>query len=465
MPTSGVAGSRRRLILALAIAGFSHGLMQSFLNPLLPTLRHEYGASAAATAWLVTAFLLASSIAMPIAGRLGDMFGRARVLRIVMLVFTAGTLVAAVADTYVMMLVARVIQGAAGALFPLAFGLLRERLSERAMVGGIGVVSSTVAVGSGVAVVVAGPLVAGAGLRSVFVIAAVVVALATVLVWVLIPQGTKRANRGSVDVVGAVLLAVWLTGLLVCVTQGASWGWSSPLTIASLLVSMGAFTLWVAVERRADAPIVDMRLLGTPTVVWANLLAFLFGFLLFAGMIAVPAFVQSPRQGGFGFGATIADTAIYLLPQTVLFLVMSLLASTMYRWPGSRVSILLGVAFALAGAGSFAVWHQAPYQVIIASALMGVGIGLIYAHLTSVIVSSVPESEVGSVSGMNTNVRNIGGAFGAQVCGGLIALGGDRGFTMTFMAMAAVAVLALIPALCIVARRRGPGGAAAAATA
>lgn len=454
--------SRRRLIGALATAGFSHGLVQSFLNPLLPTLQHEYAAGAPATAWLVTAFLLASSIAMPIAGRLGDMFGRAKVLRVVMLVFTGGSIVAAFADSYGVLLVARVIQGSAGAVFPLAFGLLRERLSERAMVGGIGLVSSMVAVGSGLAVAIAGPIVAAAGLQSVFAIAAVVVAVATLMVWWLISPGPKRADRRPLDVLGSVTLALWLTGLLMCVTQGATWGWTSPGTIGCALGTVGAYLLWVAVERRAAAPIVDMRLLSSAPVVAANLLAFLFGFLLFSGMIAVPAFVQSPRQGGFGFSATIAETAIYLLPQTLMFLVMSLLASTMHRWPGSRVCILVGVLLAVSGAAGFAMWHDAPSQLIAASALMGAGIGLIYAHLTSIIVATVPESEVGSASGMNTNVRNIGGAFGAQVCGGLLALGGEQGFTLTFLAMTTVGLLALVPAVWMVVHGRGSAAAEAA---
>lgn len=458
-PASGI--DRVRLVAALSAAAFSHGLMQAFLNPLLPTLRHVYDTDAAAIAWLVTAFLLASSIAMPIAGRLGDMFGRARVLRIVMIVFAAGTILAALADTYAMMVVARVIQGSAGAMFPLAFGILRERLSPRAMVGAIGFVSAMIAVGSGIAVVAAGPLVAGAGLRSVFVIAAAVVATATVMVWVFVPLGAKLTARGPIDVTGALLLAGWLTGLLLCITQAGSWGWTSPITIVLTLLTVAAFVLWTVVELRAVVPIVDVRLLASSTVAWANMLAFLFGFLLFAAMIAVPAFVQSPKDGGFGFGATIAETAIYLLPQPMMFLAMSLLASTMYRWPGSRLSILLGVLLAIAGASGYTLWHEAPLQMIGATALMGAGIGLINAHLTSVIVAIVPENEVGSVSGMNTNVRNIGGAFGAQVCGALLAISGEAGFTMTFMAIGAAALLALVPAVAIAVVGRAPGDAAA----
>lgn len=454
------ASSRVRLIAALSTAAFSHGLMQAFLNPLLPSLRHEFAADEAAIAWLVTVFLLTSSIAMPIAGRLGDMFGRARVLRIVMIVFTAGTILAAVADTYVTMLLARMIQGSAGALFPLAFGLLRERLSERAMVAGIGFVSSMIAVGSGIAVVAAGPLVDAAGLHSVFLIAAVVVAIATSMVWVLIPRGVAPARRGPVDIGGALLLAGWLSGLLVAITKGAAWGWSSPGTVALVGGTVAAFAGWIIVERRAAAPIVDMRVIGSAAVVWANALAFLFGMLLFAGMIAIPAFVQAPRAGGFGFGASIAQTAIYLLPQTVMFLVLSLLASTMHRWPGSRASVVLGVLLTIVGASIFALFHTLPVHIIAASAAMGAGIGLIYAHLTSIIVATVAEREVGSVSGMNTNVRNIGGAFGAQLCGTLLVGTGEHGFTMIFIAMTTAALLALVPALAIAAGGRTVGGGA-----
>lgn len=444
------------LIGALSTAAFSHGLMQSFLNPLLPTLGLAFGVDQGSIAWLVTGFLLASSIAMPIAGRLGDMFGRARVLRIVMLTFLAGTILAAVADAYAVLLVARIVQGAAGAMFPLAFGLLRERLSERAMVAGIGLVSSMIAASSAIAVVAVGPLVDAAGLRGVFVIAAVVAAIATVLVWALVPRADVAARRGSVDVIGAVLMAIWLAGLLLSVTQGAAWGWTAPVTLVLMLITVVGFLIWVRAEYRAPVPIVDMRILMTSPVGWANALAFLFGFMLFAGMIAIPAYVQSPRENGFGFGASIAETAVYLLPQTVMFLVVSLLASTMHRWPGSRPSIVIGVVLTVAGAAIFAFCHLWPVMVIMASGLMGLGIGLIYSHLMSVIVAAVPEGEVGSVSGMNTNMRNIGGAFGAQVCGAFLAIGGEAGFTVMFGAMTAVALLALVPATVIARDRGGP---------
>lgn len=443
------------LIGALATAAFSHGLMQAFLNPLLPTLRSVYGVDAAAIAWLITAFLLASSIMMPIAGRLGDMFGRTRVLRIVMLIFLAGTVLAAISESYAMMLVARTMQGAAGAMFPLAFGLLRERLSEHRMVVGIGIVSSTIAIGSAIAVVAAGPLVEFAGLGSVFMIAAVVVGVATVLVWILVPHGRVHASRGPVDLTGAVLLALWLTGLLLCVTQGATWGWTSPATIAVGSSTAASLVGWIVVERRARVPIVDVRLFISASVLQANGLAFLFGFMLFAGMIAIPAFVQSPVEGGFGFSASIAQTAIYLLPQTIMFLVVSLLASKMHRRPGSRVSILIGVLMTICGAALFALLHDAPWQVVVAAGVMGTGIGLIYSHMMSIIVAAVPEGEVGSASGMNTNLRNIGGAFGAQVCGTLLAIGGERGFTAVFVVMAAVAILALVPAVGIIRARAG----------
>lgn len=434
------------LVATLSTAAFSHGLMQAFLNPLLPTLGVTFDVDQSAVSWLVAGFLLASSIAMPIAGRLGDMYGRARVLRIVIVTFLCGAVLAVLAESFALLLIARIVQGAAGAMFPLAFGLLRERLPERMMVTGIGLVSSTIAIGSAIAVVAVGPLVDATGLRGVFVIAAVVVAIATVLVWVFVPCTDRPARRGSVDIGGAVLMAVWLAGLLLCVTQGGVWGWGSPVTVLLMVGTLVTLLIWVHIERRVAVPIIDIRILMSTPVVWANALSFLFGFMLFAGMIAIPAYVQSPREGGFGFSASVAETAIYLLPQTVMFLLVSLLAGAMHRWPGSRPSIVIGVLLTVAGAASFAAWHLWPVMVIVASGLMGLGIGLIYSHLMSVIVSVVPEGEVGSVSGMNTNLRNIGGAFGAQVCGAALAIGGEAGFTLMFLVMTAVAVLAVVPA-------------------
>ncbi|WP_161594114.1 MFS transporter [Microbacterium sp. RG1] len=436
--------SSRKTVAALSSAAFAYGLLQSCVTPMLPALAREYGVDEAASAWLVTGFLLSASIATPLGGRLGDMYGRGRILRWVLWIFAAASAMAAAAPTYELLLAARVGQGVGGALFPLAFGIYREHLSAGRLAAAVGLTSSVIAVGSGIGVVVVGPLERAGGSHGVFATAAMLVVISAALVTLVISPHVGGTG-GTIDVPGAALLVVWLSALLVALSELARGGMALPLVPVLFGASAVAFALWILVERRARTPIVNVKLLATSVVLLPNLLAFAFGFLLFSGMVLVPAFVQAPAAAGFGFSASVTETSFYLLPQTVVFLAVSLLAGRMHQWPGERVSIVLGALLALVGQLALALWHDDPAPVIAASAVTGMGIGLIYTHLSSFIVRTVPASEVGSVSGMNTNIRNIGGAVGAQLSASIIvAVGGGGGFTVAFAILAAMALVAVV---------------------
>ena len=441
--------SDRAIVFSLSLAALGYGLMQSSLNPLLPSLRRAFDVGEAEIAWLVSGFLLSASIATPIVGRLGDMLGRAWLLRAVMVVFTVGTILAGIADSYVLLLVARIVQGVGGALFPLAFGILRERLGERANVGAIGVMSSLIAIGSGLAVVIVGPIVEWAGFHAIFLLAGGVVAVSALLIWIVIPVASLRRDAGPIDVTGAVLMAVWLTALLTLITQSAQWGWLSPMSISVAICAVAAFAVWLVVERRAPVPVVNIRLMRTIVVASANTLPFLFGMLLFAGMVVLPAFVQSPAESGQGFSASIAQSGLFLLPQTTMFLVASLLATGLHRWPGSGASIVIGACLSVAGTAWLTLLHAEAWQVVVAAFIMGAGIGLMYSQLISLLVAHVPAHEVGSASGTNTNIRNIGGALGAQLVAVILAVPSSAGFTLAFGVMAVAALLSVAPSIAL----------------
>jgi predicted MFS family arabinose efflux permease len=311
----------------------------------------------------------------------------------------------------------------------------------------VALVSSIAAVGTGVGAVIAGPIVAQWGTHSVFLVATGVVAASSLWVFLVIPA-PRRNIPGSIDVWGALLLMAWLTALLIWISQ-PSIGTDLPLLAVGLaLLAVGAFTAWLFVERRVPHPIVNLRLMMTPTVMLSNVLAILFGWLLFANMIAVPAMVQQPESSGIGFSATVGQSALYVLPQTAMFLVVSILATFMDRWPGSRASIILGAIAACAGQTMMWMAHSTPIGTIAASATTGIGIGLIYSHLATLIVRTVPDDETAAATGMNTNVRNIGRSVGAQVSATIVALNGAVvGYPTVFTVNAGVAFFAVIVAV------------------
>lgn len=445
-------GSPALLVAALAAAAFSYGLMQSLITPILPTISAHYVLDPSATAWLVTGFLVAACVATPIIGRLGDMFRRSLWLRVTMVVFTAGTLLAALAPSFDVLVLARVVQGVGGALFPLAFGIVRERVPPPRVPAAVGLLSSIIAVGSGVGIVAAGPLVEGSDHRAVFWVSTVIAAAATLGTFLAVPR-SPTGTGGRVDLGGAALMSVWLVALLLGIER-AFGGSGLGIHPAVLGVAGGiAFLAWIAVEHRAAVPIIALRLLARPLVRTANLLALAFGYLLFAPIVVLPSYLQS----GAGLALGVSAAALLLLPQTAMFFVVSVLSGPIARWPGPRAAMVIGAAVTVAGAALLVLAHAFVLWIVVATSAMGFGIGLIYAQLTSTLVSALPAGEIGSVTGMNTNIRNIGGAFGAQLSAALIlSVGGDAGYTAAFAGVALVAVAGLVAALAL-ARALTPG--------
>lgn len=433
----------RLLLPSLAVAAFSYGLNQAILTPLISSIEEEYGVGLQQATWLVTGFLLVGCVIVPLAARLGDMYGHARVLRVVMLVFAIGGVLAAAVTTFPFLLAARLVQGAGAALFPLGYALVRGRSTRTRLAGSIGLISSTAALGSSIGTAVSGPTVAVYAVRGALVVAAAVglIATATVLLAV---AGPLLSPDGPIDWLGAALLALWTTAILMVISEGRLWGVGSPPTIALGAVAVLSFVVWTLVEHRAKVPLVDLPLMSTTPMILSNLIAFAFGYLLFSGLLVIPAFVQSDRSQGFGFSASVGQTAWFVLPQTLLLLVTGLFAAPMARRIGSAKSVVLGTMITLLGQVSLLLLHDHPWHVMAAGALLGVGIGITFTHLATVVLEFVPAGAAASASGANTNIRNIGGTVGTQV-GALLVLAspGAQGYVAVFLSLTIVAAVAI----------------------
>jgi MFS family permease len=263
-----------RLLTVLALGGAAYAMLQSLVVPALPTLQQDLHTTPTGVTWIFTAYLLAASVATPIAGRLGDMFGKKRTLVVVLAGLSAGTLVAAVATTLPVMIAARAIQGLVGAIFPLAFGIIRDEFPRERVAGGIALISGLLGVGAGLGIILAGPILAHLDYHWLFWIPFIVIVLAMLATVVVIPESPVRA-RGDVDWAGAALLSIWLVCLLVSLSEAPSWGWLSAQTIGLLAIAVVLALLWIWVETRSSVPLVDMRMMQLRGVWTTNLAGFL----------------------------------------------------------------------------------------------------------------------------------------------------------------------------------------------
>ena len=448
------------LTLAVLIVGaLAYALSQTLVIPALPEIQRQLDTSTTAVTFVLTAYLLSASVATPIIGRLGDMFGKERMLVVTLIAFGLGSLVSALSQSIEVLIAGRAIQGIGGAVFPLSFGIIRDEFPREHVATGIGLISATFGIGGGAGLVLSGLIVDHLAYEWIFWLAVLVVAIAIVATHLFVPESPIK-SPASIDWAGAGLMSAGLVALLVGISGGPRWGWGSPAVLGLFAAAALLLAVWVRFELRAHEPLVDIRMMRRRTVLTTNLAAVLVGFGMFGSFILIPQFVQMPPAAGFGFGASVSEAGVYLLPSAAIMLLAGPFAGWLGGRLGSRLPLLAGTVFASSSFAFLALAHDAPWKIYVASGLLGVGIGFSFAAMPNLIVEAVGQHQTGVATGMNTIMRMIGGAVGGQIAASIVAghvgaggLPAESGFTLAFALSAAGAAGAFALALAIPARR------------
>ncbi|AVT35415.1 MFS transporter [Plantactinospora sp. BB1] len=452
--------SRRATFAVLAAGAGFFAMLQSLISPVLPTIQHDLHTSPNTVTWVLTAYLLSASIFTPILGRIGDMVGKERMLVVSLAAIAAGSLVAALAPNIGVLLVARVVQGVGGAVFPLSFGIIRDEFPASRMSSAIGAMSAIIAVGGGLGVVTAGPIVAALDYRWLFWIPLIVVAATALAAYLFVPRSPVR-TPGRINWPGTVLLAGWLVALLLGVSKAPEWGWGSGRVLGLLALAVAGLLGWVVLESRSANPLIDMRMMRHPGVWTTNLVALLYGAAMFAIYAFLPQFVQAPTSAGYGFGASITAAGLLMLPMLVTMFVAGLVSGRLEPRFSARAQLATGTALSTLSGASLVVAHDARWQIGFAAGLFGLGIGLAFSSMTNLVVRNVPASQTGAATGMNANIRTIGGAIGAAVMSSVVTanpqpsgLPREAGFTHGFAMLTVLSLAAMVAALLVPSGRR-----------
>ncbi|MDQ3992329.1 MAG: MFS transporter [Actinomycetota bacterium] len=427
--------------------------------PALGTFQRELGGTTAWVTWVLTAFLVAAAVTTPIVGKLGDQFGKERMLLVSLGLFLAGCVGAAAAWNLWSLIGFRALAGAGGALFPLSFAIIRDEFPPERVQVGIGLLSSVFGVGGGFGIVLSGVIVDNLSWRYLFLLGSIPVAASLVLVHRYVPESPIR-TPSRVDVPGALLLSAALVALLVALTEGEQWGWSSAPIVALGLASAFLFVAWSLVELRSREPMVDMRMLSHPPVLLTNLTTMISGYALFSCFVLIPSFVQAPGARGYGFGASATQAGLYLLPGSVAMLFSGPLAGLVGRRHGPKWSLAGGMLLVAIAAVLLSQAHDRPWEVAAASGALGFGVGAAFAAMVALIAANVDPREMGIATGMNTAVRVVGAVVGGQVAAVLLTVQtldgtsapSESAFTWAFGLSAAAAVAAAAIAVCITQR-------------
>jgi MFS family permease len=382
---------------------------------------------------------------------------------IVLGLLALGTLISAVASTLGVMLIGRVVQGAAGGIFPLSFGIIRDEFPRERVAGAIGLMSALLGVGGGAGVVLAGPIIDHLDYHYLFWLPLIPVVVATLAVHFFVPESPIKVP-GRISWLPAVLMSSGLVALLLAVSQAPTWHWLSAKTIVLMLSGAVLLALWVRVETRSDQPLVDMRMMRIRGVWTTNTVALLLGFGMYASFILIPQYVETPTSAGYGFGASVTQAGLFLAPSTLAVLVFGALTGRLERIFGSKPPLLAGGALAFLSFALLSFTRDERWQIYLASTLLGAGIGLAFASMANLIIENVGPAQTGVATGMNTVTRTVGGAFGGAATASILAASitasgypTDHGYTAAFAICAVALAVGVLAGLLI--PQRGPSAA------
>jgi EmrB/QacA subfamily drug resistance transporter len=438
-------------VLCLGVASFS--LLQSMVNPVLPTIARELDTDQATATWVLTAYLLSASVFTPIIGRVGDKIGKEKMLVVALAALAVGSLVAALAPTIGVLIAARAVQGVGGGVLPLTFGIIRDEFPREKVAGAVGVSGALLAVGGGIGLVVAGPLVDALSYHWLFWLPMIMTVIAAIAAAVLVPESPER-TPGRINVGSALLLSAWLVALLLATSQGHSWGWGSFETVGLFVAAAVLLPVWVLAEARSDSPLVDMAMMRIPTVLTVNLVALLFGMGMYSMFAFLPAFLQTPEAAGYGFGASVTESGLLLLPQTVATFLAGMVSGALVARYGSKPLLVAGASLTALGTLGLVVAHDDIWMVVVETTILGLAFGLAFAAMSNLVVEAVPQSQTGVASGMNANIRTVGGAIGSAVLASVVTaetlptgVPVEAGYTHGFTVLVATSVAAALVAV------------------
>ncbi|MFF3330342.1 MFS transporter [Streptomyces sp. NPDC002888] len=417
----GIAPPRSNAVVAvLALAGIVVALMQTLVIPIVPELPKLLNASASDTAWAVTATLLAAAVATPVMGRLGDMYGKRRMLLVSVALLVSGSVTAALSESLTPMILGRVLQGLASGVIPLGISIMRDELPAERLGSATALMSASLGVGGALGLPAAALIAENFDWHVLFWTSAALGAVAAVLVVLFVPESQVRTG-GRFDLVGALGMATGLVCLLLGISKGADWGWTSGTTLGLFAAAVVVLLAWGWWELRIQAPLVDLRTTARRQVLVTNLASIAVGFAMFAMSLVLPQLLQLPAATGYGLGRSMLAAGLVMAPSGLVMMATAPVSAAVSKAKGPKVTLMIGALIVAAGyliniALMSEVWH-----FVLVSCVIGAGIGFTYGSMPALIMGAVPASETAAANSLNTLMRSIGTSSASAIAGVILA--------------------------------------------
>ncbi|WP_086858087.1 MFS transporter [Amycolatopsis lexingtonensis] len=441
--------SGRAIVVVLASCGLVASFMQTLVVPLIPVFPRLLNASPADASWVVTVTLLAAAVITPVSGRLGDLYGKRRMILVSLALLIAGSVVSATTSALAFHIIGRGLQGCAMGVIPLGISIMRDELPPERVGGAISLMSATLGVGGAIGLPVAAIVAENADWHVLFWMAAGLGLFFALLIVKFVPESPLR-TPAPFDYFGAFGLAAGLVCLLLPVVKGATWGWTSTPTLGFAAAAVVILLAWGTYQLRRRDPLVDLRVSARRPVLFTNLASIMVGFSMYAMALSFPQLLQASSSTGYGLGQTMVESGLSLAPNGLVMMLLSPVSARLITRFGPRPTLMTG-ALVIATGYVFAILLMGnALELITASVIIGAGVGIAYAAMPALIMGSVPVTETASANGLNSLMRSVGTAVSSAVMAAMLAqltitVGGLPvpslfGFRATF-AVAALAAL------------------------
>jgi MFS family permease len=407
-------------LAVVSVAGLMVSLTGSLLIPVLPEVAQSLGSSATSSEWLLTSTLLAAAIAVPIAGRLGDLYGKRLMLMVCAGFLIAGSLICALSRSLAPLIVGRAVTGLSVAAVPLGISLITVTLPPRRALSGVALVSAMLGAGNALGLPLAGLVAEHADYHLLFWILLAGGVVSLLGTWLFLAEPAERPG-GRFDLPGAALLAVALLCLLLPLSEAAVWGWGSPKTLGLIALAVVLLAVFVLIERRVTSPLVDIAASAKPALLRTNAASLFIGFALFASFIGTAAYVQAPKASGYGFGTSVVVGGLCLLPSGLAMLALSPVSALMSRRFGPRITLCTGALVVAAGFAMRIILTAHLWEIVAGTTIAGVGIGVAFSAMPALIALGAPHSEIAAANGLNTLCRASGASLASAVGGTILA--------------------------------------------
>lgn len=443
------------LVVAELVAIFEGGMIYAAIGKF-----YEVFGDPIAVGWTLTAFFLASASTAVVFGRLGDLYGRKRIALILLILSIIGSVVSATATDITLVIVGRALQGTTSAILPISYGLMREHLSRKDALVGIGTISAVLTVGSGIGVFLGGLIVDLLSWRWIFIFSAVVAALAFMMVHTLVPKDRQSSTGEKIDYVGAILFMVPTTILLYAISSADEWGWTDGRALGLIGTSFAVFVFWVFFELRHAAPLVDIRLLTKRQPLLANFCMMMMAMGTLQATAFLMLLLQQSGTTGSGLGLSATRAGLIMLLPLSMGLIGGPMATVIANRSSARNALICALLFITAGWLGVASHHSTVWFIFVMMMAVGMGQAMGMAAVPMLILEVAPQERTSEATAIITSLRPTAMGIGVQISSYLIALytienpagvGGsyvsEQGFLYTFSFVASASLVGLLAAL------------------